>query len=184
MLKKIALVVVLSAGMGHAMAQAYGGIGLGQSHVSKLCDNAAAGAICHDSDFGVKAYVGFEFDPMLAAELGYIKFGKATLDTTTIDREMEARAFTAAAALRIAATPTLGGVARVGLAKVKVEDRSTLAGAGGSTSSTQLYLGLGAEYSFQKSVKGTLSYDWTRGKNIQGETGKVSLLSAGVQVGF
>jgi opacity protein-like surface antigen len=183
MFKKVAGLALLSAVAGGAMAQAYVGIGLGQTHVSKLCDTATTGVACHDNDFGVKAYGGYAIDEMIAAELGYIKFGKATLDAGTAHAELEGRAFTVGAALRMAFTPTLGGVVRAGLAKVKVEDRATTY-VGGSTTSTQPYLGLGLEYSFEKSVKGTLAYDRTRAKNIRGETGSVSLLSAGLQYGF
>ncbi len=138
---------------------------------------------CKDTDTGVKVYGGYTFNPVVSAEIGYIDFGKATVDYGYAHGEVKAHATTLAVALRGQLGSALTGVARIGAANSSISETSNF-GFSDSGSSTNLYVGLGLEYAFSKQVKGALMLDTTKGETKGGDSGSLRLFSAGVQYNF
>jgi OOP family OmpA-OmpF porin len=186
-MKKIVLASLLAVAAVGAQAQAYIGGGIGMSEVNLDCDGSTS---CDKSDTGYKIYGGYKFHPMAALEVGYIDFGKASASGYyrgyAVKADINASAFTVAAALRGAFTPSLSGVARLGVANVETKLTGTVYGVGRGTSSessTEFYFGLGLEYAFTKNFKGALSADFTKGE-IDGEKGDVRLIGISAQYDF
>lgn len=178
-MKKIVLASLLAMAAGCASAQAYVGAGAGWSHIATTCPAAAS---CKDNDTGFKVYGGYAFNPMIAAELGYVDFGKSTFDYFWTHGEVKVHATTLAVALRAQFGKALDGVLRVGAANVSVSETSNF-GFSEDKSSTNAYLGVGLEYAFNKNTKGLLMIDTTKAEDRSG-SGNVSLFSVGVQFGF
>lgn len=179
-MKKIALAALMALIAAGASAEVYVGGGVGRSKIPSDCP---AYATCKDSDTGTKFYGGYQFNPAIAGELGYLNFGKATVDFGGARGEIKAHAVTLAMALRGDLAPSLAGVARLGLARSTVKETSNFSFAD-SGSSSNAYLGLGLEYAFNRQLKGTLAFDTTHGKTKGGDNGNLHLFTAGLQYGF
>lgn len=181
MFKKMMLAGVMATAASGAMAQLYLGAGLGYAVVSDYCKNA--GGSCEDNSLGLKLYGGFNLNPSVAVEAGYLDFGKATDDVGPAHFDLEASAVVVNAAFRAPLSRELAGVARVGLAHVTVDEHFNWR-SDRSKSTSQLYLGLGLEYALQKNLKAAFSYDLTRGEDAGGGGGNLHLFSAGLQLSF
>lgn len=186
-MKKILLASALATMMGGAFAQVYVGGAYGMTQMEVDCSGTYT---CDKSDAGVKLYGGYQFNPALAVELGYISFGKVKFSgpyySSTVSAEMESTAVTFAVAGRAAFSPVVHGVARLGFASVETKVNANLSGYGsGADSETTVkpYFGLGLEYSFSKQLRGTLGADFTQGE-IGGETGSLRAFNVGLQYGF
>lgn len=179
-MKKIALAAMISLVAGGAMAQAYVGVGVGQSKIPTDC---VAGVTCKDTDTGYKLYGGYMFNKFVGAELGYIDFGKATIDVSFAHAEVKAHAVTLAAVGRGELGAGFSGVGRLGMANSSIDETSNF-GFADSGSTTKLYWGLGLEYAFSKQIKGALMYDHTDGKTEGGDSGSLRLISVGIQAHF
>ncbi len=181
MFKKMMLAAVMATTASGAMAQLYMGAGLGYAVVSDYCKDAVGS--CEDSSLGLKLYGGFNLNPSVAVEVGYLDFGQAKDDLYGAHFDLEASAVIVNAAFRAPLSRELAGVARIGLAHVTVDEHFNWR-SDRSKSTSQLYLGLGLEYALQKNLKATFSYDLTRGEDAGGGGGNLHLFSAGLQYGF
>jgi OOP family OmpA-OmpF porin len=185
-MKKIVLASALAALMGSASAQVYVGGSFGFSQIEVDCTGADT---CDKSDSSFKLYGGYQLNPTVALELGYIDFGKSAVSGysyygyTTGD--LSFTAVTINAALRAPFSPVLNGVLRLGVANVSTEAKGRVGIYAGSDSesATKPYLGLGLEYAFNKRLRGTLGADFTQGE-IYGDSGSIRAFTLGVQYGF
>lgn len=186
-MKKILFAAALSAACGLASAQGYAGAVAGLTKTNLDCGTANT---CDDSSTGVKVYGGYEVDPNISIEAGYINFGKAKIKPKngTASAEIKGSAFVVTSAFRFPIAAQLTGVGRVGLARVSGKFAADVPGAENtSTSSTKLYTGLGLEYAIAKNIKLVGAFDLT-GADVEiagrSESNTVFLLGGGVQAAF
>lgn len=174
--------LLLGAACGQAWAQVYVGAAAGVSYTPTEC---LRGYTCRNTDLGVKLYGGFALNPTLSIELGYVDFGKAEGDALggSLHDEIGAKAVTVAAALRASFGPDWHGVARIGAASVDAKETHTFSVYNSQKTTTNLYLGLGLEYAFDKQFKAALMLDTTTG-DTGATSGSIFLLGAGLQYAF
>jgi len=161
-MKKILLAAALTAVCGVAAAQGYAGALIG---IGKLSTDCAAD--CDKSDTAFKAFVGYEVAPGWAIEGSYYSLGKYQVEGD----EAKLSAFGFGGAYRFDLMQDVKGVARVGIAQVKVK---------GGDSDTRPYLGLGAEYALGDGI--TISGGWDMVSFPDSD--KVNVFGIGAQVGF
>lgn len=189
-MKKFLLTALLAATAGVAQAQMYVAGTVGLTRIGTDCTGTDT---CDNTDAGGKVVLGYALFPSVAFELGYIRFGaaKATVYNAYIDypvvMENRAKAMTVGVALKSALSPSVDGVLRLGVAKVKSVVPVSLPGYGQlaeySESKTKLYAGLGLDYAFSPSLKGVVSADFSKGE-ISGERATLRLLGVGFQYDF
>jgi OOP family OmpA-OmpF porin len=143
---------------------------------------------CDSDDTGYKLYAGYKITPNIAVEAGYIDFGKATATLGGAKGELKNSAPFIVGLYRGAFTPSLSGVARLGVANVESE---LDLGAFGSQSETkiQAIVGLGLEYAFTKQFKGTVDFDATSTNEVEkypvrATSGSIYMISIGAQYNF
>jgi OOP family OmpA-OmpF porin len=185
-MKKVLFAAALSAACGLASAQGYAGAVAGLSKANLDC----ASRTCDDSSTGVKVYGGYEVDPNISIEAGYINFGKAKIkfSNSTFTADIKGSAFVVTSAFRFPIATQLTGVGRVGLARVTGKFATDVPGVKNtSTSATKLYTGLGLEYAIAKNIKVVGAFDFT-GADVEignsTESNSVFLLGGGLQAAF
>lgn len=185
-MKKILFAAALSAACGMAAAQGYAGAVAGLTKANMDCH----GNTCDDSNTGVKVYGGWEVNPNISVEVGYIHFGKAKIEykNSTATADIKTSAFVVTGAFRFPIAAQVTGVGRLGLARVKAKYTSDVPGVeSDSTSATKLYTGLGLEYAIAKTIKLVGAFDMT-GADLEiggrSESNTVFLLGGGVQASF
>ena len=183
-MKKILFAAALSAACGLASAQGYAGAVAGLAKANFDCRASS----CDDSSTGVKVYGGYEVNPNISVEVGYINFGKVKLKGSASTSEVKGSAFVVTSAFRFPIAAQVNGVGRLGLASAKAKYSSDLPGVeSNSTSATKLYAGMGLEYAIAKNIKLVGAFDMT-GADVEiggrAESNTVYLLGAGVQAGF
>lgn len=165
---------------GGAFAQAYLGLGVGSAKFNIDCTGATN---CSGTDTGSKFFGGYRFMPNVAAELGYINFGrgKGTVGASTVTIRNSSIGIGVAFSGNFAQDWT--GVARLGLARVKAE--GSVSGIAGNTSQTSsnAYGGLGLGYALTKAVSLDAALDFTQSK-LAGQSGGLRLFSAGLTFNF
>lgn len=183
-MKKILFAAALSAACGLASAQGYAGAVAGLAKANFDCRASS----CDDSSTGVKVYGGYEVNPNISVEVGYINFGKVKLKGSASTSEVKGSAFVVTSAFRFPIAAQVTGVGRLGLARVKAKYSSDMPGVeSDSTSATKLYAGMGLEYAIAKNIKLVGAFDMT-GADVEiggrAESNTVYLLGGGVQAGF
>lgn len=165
-----------------AFAEGYVGGAIGQARINLDCEGAPT---CDKSDTGFKLYGGYKFMPNMAAEVTYFNFGKAKAADGGLSLNLKANAIGVGVAFIGDFAPQWSGVARVGVASVRVKANASLDGVSGSESdsSTNAYLGFGLGYEISKGLALTADVDLTRGK-IVGESGNVRMISVGLRQSF
>lgn len=172
--------------------QLYGGATVGVSHQETTCVFIGADSYtCDPNDTGLKVYSGFNITSHIAAELGYIGFGSATVKGTVsgipFKGAQETNAWVLNGAWRFDMTPKFGGVVRVGIANVSSEATASanVPGAYASASDKKVapYAGFGLEYTLVSKLKAVAAVDITTSE-IRGDKSTVGLLSIGAQYGF
>ena len=165
-----------------AFAESYVGGAIGQGRINLDCEGAPT---CDNSDTGFKIFGGYKFMPNMAAEVTYFNFGKAKAADTDLSLSLKSSAFGVGVAFIGDFAPQWSGVARVGIASVRVKADATLNGASGSESdsSTNAYVGFGLGYEISKGLSVTADIDLTRGK-IVGESGNLRMISVGLRQSF
>jgi OOP family OmpA-OmpF porin len=178
----LAIAAVTSLLASSAFAQGYAGVAVGQGHVNLDCSGTTS---CSDNGTGFKVFGGYKFTPNIAAEVTYFDFGKASAAAPGLGLDLRTTALGVGAAFMADFAPQWSGVARLGVASVRMKGDATLFGASGSTSesSTQAYVGLGVGYEISKGLSVNGSMDFSRGK-IAGETGNIRLISVGLTQAF
>jgi len=166
-----------------AMAQAYVSADIGVGHLSADCGDVAS---CDKNGTSFKITGGYKFGYGLAAELGYIDFGKATASDDGVSGKITARAWTVGAAYEFPFTPEFAGVARLGLASVDTKASATILGEGSgsvSETKTQAYYGVGVNYAVVKNVRIEAGVDWSHA-SLDGSSAVIRSISAGVRYEF
>lgn len=166
-----------------AMAQAYVSADVGAGHASLDCTGLAS---CSNNGTSFKVTAGYKVGYGLAAEFGYIDFGKATGSDSGVDGKVEAKAWTLGVAYELPIAADFSGTARLGVASVKTTASATVVGVGSASESdtkTEAYYGLGANYAVTKNVKIEAGIDWSHA-NFQGSTAVVRSISAGLRYDF
>jgi len=172
--------------------QLYGGATFGVSHLQTDCVIIGADSYtCDPNGTGFKVYGGFNITSHLAAELGYIGFGRATVKGTVsgvpFKGEQETNAWMVNGAWRFDMTPKFSGVVRLGLANgdSKATASANLPGAYAAASDKKMapYAGFGLEYTLVTKLKAVAAVDITTSE-IRGDKSTVGLLSMGAQYGF
>jgi OOP family OmpA-OmpF porin len=189
-MKKVVLASLMTVAMGGAFAQVYVGGAVGRTNLDGDCSGTTA---CDNDGNGYKLYAGYKFTPNLAVEAGYADFGKATATVYSwtygyLRPEIKSTAPFVVGVVRGNFTPSLAGVARLGLASVdtKVETTQVSTGIKQSDSKTeaQAMFGLALEYGFTKNFKGTVDLDFTKSSEVYGESGNIRMISLGAQYHF
>jgi opacity protein-like surface antigen len=165
-----------------ASAENYIGATIGPSHIEIDC---GLGTQCDDGDTGFKLYGGFDVSHQanlpVALEVSYIDFGKANTSALGLTTQsIEVSALTFGAAIRPKFTPSLTGVARLGLAYVDAKSSGLFAS---SSSKLKVHAGLGLEFALNKQFKLVGAADFTS-YDTGRQDGSAHLLSIGAQYGF
>lgn len=142
-------------------------------------------------DTGYKVQVGYQFNPNLAIEGGYVDLGKASYNATFIGGSALAtiKAHGANLAVRgiVPVSESLSLFAKLGAINAKADTDLRATGFAVSISSTQLRanFGLGATYQFSQNLGARLEYEqfYKLGDN-RGGTERVDLWSVGLVVRF
>lgn len=160
---------IVSAGAaGSASAQAYMGIGAGQSRADLDCSGTTR---CDKTGNAYKLFGGYMFMPGLGVEGAYYDQGKATVEALdpglgAVKGEFKGYGFAAFAVVSVPLEPVLL-FAKLGAvsAKIKLDATSSVfGGAGTSERHTNAAWGLGAGYAFDKSWVGRVEYERVRVK--------------------
>ncbi|MCR5863877.1 MAG: outer membrane beta-barrel protein [Aquincola tertiaricarbonis] len=167
---------------GTASAQAYLGAGISAARINVDCDGADR---CDRSDTGGKLYGGWRFGNGLAAELGYISFGKATASDAGLSGDVKVSGFTVAAAYRAPIATDWALTGRLGIASLKTKVSASAGSLSGSDDErhTSPYLGLAVDYAFTPMLKLELSADFSRAK-YDSEKAAVRSLGLGLRYDF
>jgi len=166
-----------------AMAQAYVSGGAGFGHANFDCSGATT---CDNNDTAFKFVGGYGFGNGLAAEVGYIAFGKATASDATVSAEVKATAVTVGVAYQVAFGKDWGANFRLGIASMKTAVSGTVVGLGSASDSetnTTPYVGAGVTYAVSKAVKFGLGADFSRAE-YAGEKADVRALTFNVRFDF
>jgi len=171
---------LLSAG---AMAQAYVVAGAGIGHVGVDCTLASP---CDNSNVAFKLQGGYGFGNGLAAELGYISFGKSKFRVLDLNGETKVGGFIVGAAYNAEVAKDFGLTARLGLARLRTKGSGEIGNfieGPDSQTHTKPYLGLAANYAVAKNVKIEAAADFSRAK-WDDDTSSVRAFTLGVRYGF
>jgi hypothetical protein len=180
---KIALLALLGAlASPAAFAQSYVSGAIGRGHINLDC---AGTSQCKTSGSAYKLTAGHALGDGLAAEVGYVAFGKARASVTGVAVTAKARAVTFGVAYEapVAEGLKLGG--RVGLAAMRTSLSATNGVASVSEGKTKaaLYYGLYANYALTQAVSLEFGMDFSRAR-FDGEKAGVRAITAGARVGF
>src|SRR3990167_2474533 len=184
MKKTILAVAAVAATLFASPAFAEGLVGgaIGQARLNLDCEGAPT---CDKSDTGFKIFGGYKFMPDMAAEVIYFDFGKAKAADTDFSLSLKSSAFGVGVAFIGDFAPQWSGVARVGIASVRMKASATLNGLSGSDSesSTNAYAGFGLGYEISKGLSVTADLDLSRGKFADG-SGNLRMISVGLRQSF
>jgi hypothetical protein len=167
-----------------AMAQefVYGAVDIGQAKASDVCTGAGVTG-CTDTSAVFRVAGGYQFVPMMGAELSYGYYGKQSLGMlgATSQGDWKASGFQFSG---VGTFPLGGGfslAAKLGIAATTLDHTAS----GSSVTSTNLAWGLGARYDFNRDVGVRALYEslGNVGDAATGKT-KITLLTAGVVVKF
>ncbi|MBI3712471.1 MAG: outer membrane beta-barrel protein [Burkholderiales bacterium] len=190
MLKKNSVAVVLAvAGLmigASASAQVYVGGSLGQAKTNVDC---AGTTKCDKISATSKIFGGYNIDKNFAIEASYDWLGKIGAQTkeagVTADHEIKAKSFELAGVVKHDFTDELSGFAKLGVARVTADGKSSLAGSKYTydTSSTQPVIGLGLNYKISKEVALRGEFESRRVKLFD-EKARVNTFTVGAQYSF
>jgi len=171
-----------AAAQAQAQDQAYISAAVGQGHVSASCDGATN---CKNNGTAYKIAGGYRFGGGLAAELGYMRFGRATANVNGVDAKLEADGPLVALAYLADLNSDWGVGARLGIVSMKTKVTGSFGGASASDSETKAkpYVGLSVSYALAKSTHLELSADFSRAE-YAGETASVRAIMIGLRQSF
>lgn len=163
---------------GSALAQVYVGGSLGITQQSPNCSGWSS---CDKSDTGLKGYVGYKLSKEWALELAYTDFGSVGLRSGPASGSYSVSALSAGGAFFLPLAPKLTGIARFGLAAVDGDYSAPIGG--GSESSIEPYIGVGAAYALTPQLSLTGSFDYMSADYPRG-SGSAILFGVGVSYAF
>jgi opacity protein-like surface antigen len=177
-LSTILLITMLWGAAGSsAMAQefAYGAVDVGQSKASDVC----TGPGCTDTAAVLRIAGGYQFVPMLGAEVSYGYYGRQSLGGSSGD--WKASGFQASGIGTFPLGKGFSLTGKLGIAATRLERTAS----NQSATSTNLAFGIGARYDFNRDVGVRAQYE-NLGDVGDASTGKtnISLITAGIIVRF
>ena len=188
MKKHVLLAAAALALSGAASAQTYATVSFGSSNIKLDC---AGAEVCDKSDAAFKLLGGYKFTPNVAAEVGYMSFGKAKIRDAGESLDVGVTGVGVGVAFHQDLSANWNFVGRLGLAQMKTKLDASIAGLGSgsdSDSNAQLYGGLGVGYKINKQVSIDGAWDFTKGKyNKDGldlGSGNVNAFSIGLTFAF
>lgn len=102
------------------------GLDLGRVEAKKFCNNITK---CDNADNTAKAHVGFQFNPNLGVEVGYVSFGTIFKNNdSAAAATQKASAYTASAVGTINFTDMVGIYGRAGAARYDTKNSGTVSG--------------------------------------------------------
>jgi hypothetical protein len=138
-----------------------------------------------NSGFGWNANLGYKFTPYFAGEVGYTKYSDADikLSGTKIARDTLYSYQIVGKAILPVSDTGLEVFAKIGAARVNTHMVNTNPSVGtvsnpGTTKTTSLYYGLGAQYSLLPNVP--INVQWNRAQGKSSSAKNLDLISAGV----
>lgn len=166
-MKKLVAVALLSlSSVAMADSGAYAGIGFGRASVD-VDTTGLSNTSVDDTDTGFKIYGGYQFTNNFGLEAGYADLGKATINGEEIgvpfNGSIENSAIFLDAVGTLPLTNEFSVFGRAGVAFTKTEASVNVPGFGSASdkeNEANLKFGLGAQYSFTKSV--ALRAEWER----------------------
>lgn len=170
---------------GHAAAQGYIGGAIGQGRINVDCDGVAN---CDKTGTGFKLGGGYRFHPNLAVEANYFDFGKARASDEELSASLKGSGMGVGVAAIADFSPSVYGVARLGLARTKA--RLGLAGFGStSDSSSNPYYGVAIGWKMSPNLGIELGFDASKVKYKDAEleineSASTRLFSVGVNFSF
>lgn len=104
---------------------------------------------------------GYHFSPMLAAEVGYSKFGDSTLDFGGSQATLAMSSFHVAAVGTYPLNPQFDLIGKLGLSSnsAKLTGTGALAGINSTDSKTDLLIGFGAQYNINEQASIRAQYE-------------------------
>lgn len=182
--KVLLIAAVLGAAAPPALAQSfYGAVDIGQSKAADVCTGVTGMSGCTDTSAVFRVAGGYQFVPMMGAEISYGYYGKQSLGAVgpVSAGDWKASGFELAG---VGTFPVGGGfslTAKAGIAPTTLQ----LTGTGRSTTTTNLAWGVGARYDFNRDVAVRAQYEslGTVGDATTGKT-KLTLMTVGVIVRF
>ena len=192
-MRAVALATALTAAA-PALAQNtgfYAGGALGQAKAKDACSGITgigfAGG-CDDKDTAWKIFGGYQFNPNLGVELGYVDLGNFTANGTVlgapVSGSVEAKGFELVGVGSIPFTQQLSGYAKAGAFRWDVDTSTTVGSAGDK--GTDFTYGLGLKYDFTRNIAGRLEFQRYNNVGETSTTGQsdVNLWTAGVMFKF
>lgn len=192
-MRAVALATALTAAA-PALAQNtgfYAGGALGQAKAKDACSGITgigfAGG-CDDKDTAWKIFGGYQFNPNLGVELGYVDLGNFTANGTVlgapVSGSVEAKGFELVGVGSIPFTQQLSGYAKAGAFRWDVDTSTTVGSVGDK--GTDFTYGLGLKYDFTRNIAGRLEFQRYNNVGETSTTGQsdVNLWTAGVMFKF
>lgn len=145
------------------------------------------GATCDDPDkVGVRLYAGWNFHPVLGAELTYADFGTAETDVVSPSNRTRARLDVQALSLVLTARYRLDAIrllARAGVARLSSDKTGAGLSSSGSRDSTEFVYGVAAEWAW--SAGWALRGDLERQRvGYAGQAGDINSVAIGLNYRF
>lgn len=133
-----------------AQGNVYLGLNAGKAEARDACKNITN---CDSADTSIRLDVGYQFNPMFSAELGYVSFGTLfNADDNTVSAKQDASAWTVSALATWPVADRFGVFARAGLARYSVDNSGTVQGvAVEDDDDVKPYFGAGVNFDLNKS---------------------------------
>lgn len=172
--KLATLLMVLASSTGANMALAadsgiYLGINAGKAEAKKYCNNVVN---CDSTDSTVRGEIGYQFTPMLGAELGYTSFGTLfNAENNDMNATQDVSAWTLSALGTWPVADRLGIFGRAGIAGYNSSNSGTVQGVTvKDDSSTMPYFGAGVR--FDLTPQWMLRAEYQRYTDVSGVNGR------------
>jgi hypothetical protein len=165
-----------------AAAQTYASVAGGHGRISVDC---AAASACDKKDDAYRFLAGHRFPGGLAAEVGLVDYGRATVTNSGASGEFAVTGITAGAAGDLPLSSYFGFSARLGIAMLRTQLKAS-AGFSSSRStdnSVAPYIGLGLYVTPWQNIRLELSIDQSRAE-FEGSKGDVRAVMLGARVLF
>lgn len=159
----------------------YAAIDLGQVSAPDVC--SGTGFSCDTTTTAYRIGLGYQVNPNVEVEGSYLNAGKVTVNGTTANATMSGFQFSAIGAYPLTSSAALLG--KIGVASITGK-ASGFGGPSTDQSNSNLAFGFGARFTANDKVAIRVMYEdfGTVKASSNSKGSKVTMLSAGVQVGF
>jgi opacity protein-like surface antigen len=159
----------------------YAAIDLGQVSAPDVC--SGTGFTCDTTTTAYRVGLGYRINPNVDVEGSYLNAGKVTVNGTAANATMSGFQFSAIGAYPLTSSAALLG--KIGIASI-IGKASGFGSSSTDQSNSNLALGFGARFTANDKVTIRIMYEdfGTIKASSNSKGSKVTMLSAGVQVGF